>query len=690
MSTPLSKTYRMEFDESARSLVQQMSLEEKVDLMGGKVSLEELITDAQNPDRHYNWYPYPAGGNSRLGIPPMKFCDGPRGVVCGHGSTCFPVTMARGATFNTELEVAIGEAIAKEIRAYGGNLFGGVCVNVPYNPGWGRSQEVYGEDPHHMGAMGASLVRGIQKHNVIACVKHYAFNSMEISRFKVSIDCTKRTEREVFLPHFKDCIDAGAASVMSAYNLYKGVHCGHHPYLLNDVLKTQWGFDGFVISDFIWGIKDTVAAANGGMDIEMCATQFFGDKLVAAVRDGSVAETTVDEAVRRIIRTLLAFTEAPDTMEYPEDLIGGPEHKALAQQAAEESITLMKNNNQILPFSDDLRTLAVIGKLAAKENIGDHGSSRVFPHHVVTPLAGLKQRLPTTDIQYYDGSDIEAAQLAAEQADAVLFVVGYDHSDEGEYVSSEQLDNYAHSIGGDRIHSLGLHSEEIQLIQQIAPLNGHCAVVMMGGNMIMTTPWDTLVPAIVMAYYPGQEGGTALANILVGDVNPSGKLPFVTPFEETHLPQVNWDTTEQWYDYYHGYKKLDREGIQPMYPYGHGLSYTHFELSQHDVRVEKNRIVATCRVTNSGNRAGAEVVQLYVAFPNSKMEQPEKALKGFSKISLEPGSFQDVEIMCPFQKLAYFDEARDAWNLEAVEYVALIGTSSDPQDLTAVPFSLDA
>lgn len=267
-----NKLVRLSYTAKAKEIVSQMSLEEKVYLMSGRVSMEEMLEDFK--ERHYNWRPYPAGGNDRLGVPELKFVDGPRGVVSGN-STCFPVAMARGAAFDPELEERIGHAIGQEVRAQGGNFFGGVCINLPYNPGWGRSQEVYGEESFHLGVMGSSLVKGVQEENVIACVKHFAFNSMEWARFKVSVIADKRTEREVFLPHFKDCVDAGAGSVMSAYNLYHGVHCGHHDYLLNQVLKDEWDFDGFVISDFAWGIKDTVEAANGGMDVEMCHTKFL-------------------------------------------------------------------------------------------------------------------------------------------------------------------------------------------------------------------------------------------------------------------------------------------------------------------------------------------------------------------------------------------------------------------------------
>lgn len=325
-----------------------MTLEEKVYLMSGRIKHEEAFSG----EVHYNITPYLAGGNERLGLPPVKFCDGPRGVVCGTGkSTCFPVSMLRGAAFDTKLEEDIGHAIGREVRAHGGNLFAGVCINLPYNPGWGRSQETYGEDSFAISQMGSALVRGVLEENVIPCVKHFAFNSMELSRFKCSVDCQRRTEREVYLPHFKDCIDAGAACVMSAYNLYKGVHCGHSDYLLSKILKEEWDFDGFVMSDFNFGIRDTVQAANAGLDMEMCWTYLYGENLVRAVRDGLVHESRIDEAAVRIAKTVLAFEDAyaKSGKVYGEEVLGCKEHKALALTAAREGITLIKNRS-VLPL----------------------------------------------------------------------------------------------------------------------------------------------------------------------------------------------------------------------------------------------------------------------------------------------------------------------------------------------------
>ncbi len=678
-----TKNYRLNYTDKAEKVVSELSLEQKVYLMSGTESLDKMMADiSENSEKHYNYIPYPAGGIEEKNIPPMLFCDGPRGVVCDNGkSTCFPVSMLRGATFDTELEERVGRAIGKEVRAYDGNLFAGVCINLPYNPGWGRSQETYGEESYHIGQMGSALVRGVQEENVMACVKHYAYNSMEISRFKVSVDCSKRTEREVFLPHFKDCVDNGAASIMSSYNLYQGVHCGHSDYLLNQVLKKEWDFDGFVMSDFIWGVRDTVEAANGGQDMEMCCTQFFGDKLVQAVKEGKVPEEKINQAAIRIVRTLLAFTEADDK-KYDKSVLGCNEHVALALEAARKGITLIQNKNKVLPFNKEKAArIAVFGKLANLENIGDHGSSQVHPKYVVTPLQGLAKVSSNTEVLFYDGTDLEHAKKLAADADYTVFVVGYDHADEGEYVSEDQAASYMNSIGGDRKESLGLHDDEIKLVQEVGPVNKNSAVVLIGGNMIMTEEWKDKVSSILMAYYPGMEGGTAIAEILFGEVNPSGKLPYVLPYKESDLPQVDWDTTNQHYDYYHGYAKLEKEGVTPSAPFGFGLSYTTFLVTDAAFSADETNVTASCCVENTGDMVGEEVIQLYVGFKNSAIDRPVKLLRGFSRVELKPGERKQITIKAPIEKLRWFNEEINDFELEHMEYEVYIGTSSANEHL---------
>jgi beta-glucosidase len=540
--------------------------------------------------------------------------------------------------------------------------------------------------------MGAALVEGVQSENVMACIKHYAFNSMEISRFKVSVDCGRRTEREVFLPHFKDCIDAGAACVMSAYNRYKGVYCGHSEYLLRKILKEEWDFDGFVLSDFIWGIHDTVEAANNGQDMEMCYTRFFGNKLVQAVRDGLVPAVRVNEAALRITRTITAFEDAyrRGGKNYGQEVLGCREHRALSLQAAREGITLLQNHRRTLPLNKaKTKKLALIGRLGNQENTGDRGSSRVYPAHVITPNEGLARIAPDTEIIYYPGRSLVHAKMLAREADAVIFVVGYDHDDEGEYVALEQLENYTGSIGGDRKRGLSLHQDEINLIKTVGPENKKSAVVLIGGNMIMITEWKDYVDSIVMAYYPGQEGGIAIAEILFGDVNPSGKLPFVLPKEEQDLPRVKWDTHNAYYGYYHGYTKLEKEGTEPLLPYGFGLSYTRFKVTDAQFSADTKTVTAACLVRNAGKRAGATVIQFYVGFKNSKIDRPKKLLRGFTRVFLDPEEQKQVLISCPIEKLSYYNTRTGTFELESMEYEVYIGTSSADRDLLAGTIKLD-
>jgi beta-glucosidase len=669
--------------ERARAVVAQMSLPEKVALMSGNRTIAQLVGDAL-VYHHYNRVPYPAGGNDRLSVPPLKFCDGPRGVVTGH-ATCFPVSMQRGASFDPDLEWRVGEAIGAEVRALGGNYFGGVCINLLRHPAGGRAQETYGEDSFHVGRMGAALVEGVQSQNVIACVKHFALNNQENTRFKLDVSCDERTLREVYLPHFKACVDAGAGSVMSAYNQFRGEYLSQNHYVLSDILKGEWGFSGFVISDFVFAIHDTVAAANAGLDVEMCLTRYYGKRLVEAVRKGNVAESQIDEAAERIVRTLLRFTEAPDPRDYPKTVIASPAHRALAQEVAEKSMVLLKNDHQTLPFDPaTIRSVAVVGALAQEDNIGDHASSQVHPPHVVTVLSGLRHLLGrSVRIRYTRGTRIAAARRLAATADAVIVVVGNAHRDEGEFLSPLPF----YQVGGDRA-SLRLKPAEVALLRAVAPVNPRTAVVLIGGSAFIMEEWKESAPAILHAFYPGMQGGTALANVLFGQVNPGGKLPFTIPTDEHHLPPFDREAAHVEYDLYHGYTKLEKEGHTPAYAYGFGLSYTTFQLSDPRFEVLGDELSAQVTVTNTGVRDGDEVVQFYVGFDRSAVDRPRKVLRGFQRVSVPMGQSRAVEMRCPIDSLRWYNPQRKQWELERMEYQAYIGTSSRPEDLLQGEFTV--
>ena len=679
----LDKSARLAYTEQASAIVSRMSLQEKIDLMTGNSNMDQL-REGWRQTQNFSLYPYTSTGCEPHNIPPLRFSDGSRGAVCGaNKSTCFPVTVCRGASFDPALEEEIGSAIAKELRAYGANLFGGVCVNLPYHPGWGRSQDVYGEDSFEMGQMASALIHGVQSEHVMACVKHYAFNSIENSRFIIDIDADPRAEREVFLSHFKDCIDAGAACVMGAFNKYQGDLCCESEYLLKKVLKEDWDFDGFVISDWFSAINDTKKAVKAGLDVEMPTPHYYGDTLLNMVRQKQISEEQIDDAALRIVRTVLAFENAwqNSAKHYGEEVLGCKAHANLALKAAREGITLLKNEGNVLQLSRlSTRKIAVLGKLAMSENLGDRSSQRVFPAHTVTPLDGISQLLPKTEIVYYGGENLFHAKRIAVEADAVVIVAGYSYADEGEYMTTLTSPEYRKCIGGDR-SDLGLHPQDVELINTVGPLNKNTVVVMIGGSTIIPTPWIDNVPAVLMAYYPGQEGGTAIAEILFGKVNPSGKLPFVVPYRQEDLPEINWNTDKHHYDYYHGYAKLEKEGVTPLFPFGFGLSYTTFDVSDAVFSKDEQYIYASCNVKNSGNLSGETVIQMYAGFAHSQIDRPRKVLRGFQRVSLRPGEVKTVTIQCPIERLKYYDPESNRFRLEHMPHEVYIGTSCDEQDL---------
>ena len=433
------------------------------------------------------------------------------------------------------------------------------------------------------------------------------------------------------------------------------------------------------MSDFNDGIKDTVTAANNGQDMEMCNTRLYGDKLVEAVKDGKVSEENINESVLRIIRTLLAFTEGDEKC-YDRSVLGCKEHVRLSLEAARKGITLLRNQNQVLPFRKKKARIVIFGTLADQENTGDHGSSRVFPSYVVTPLQGIARLCKDAEIIYYPGCDAEHGKRLAAGADYTIFVAGNSHDDEGEHVDGEDA-RYCEYLGGDRMHSLGLHEEEEAFIREVGPVNQNSCVVLIGGNMILMEEWRKSVSAILMAYYPGMEGGTAIAEILFGKVNPSGKLPFVIAKREEDLPKIDWITDYQHYEDDYGYRKLQKEGVEPSVPYGFGLSYTTFAVSEAVFEVRGESLHASCTVTNTGTVRGEEVIQCYVGYSNSMIDRPVKELKGFLRIALRPGESKRAEIIVSLDRLRWYHEGKGCWEFEPMEYEIYLGTSSDDKDL---------
>ncbi len=663
-------------------LIPQLTTEEKIGIMSGQVTEEKLMDDLFVIE-HYNVKPYPTMAVERLGVPNVRFVDGPRGVVAG-SATCFPVSMARGATFDRELEEEIGKVIGAEVRAVGGNYFGGVCINLPRNPRWGRAQECYGEDQYHLGEMGAALTRGVQSQNVMACIKHFALNSIENARFKADVQISRRALHEVFLPHFKRCIEEGAASVMGAYNKVLGEQASESGFLLRDILRDKWGFEGFTLSDFLWAVKDGVKGVKGGMNIEMpCFCRYIED-IPKALADGQLEMADLDEAVGYILRTIYYYETRKDPQEYGEDILACDRHVQVAKRAAQESMVLLKNEGGILPF-DKAKTekIVVLGVLGDIENIGDHGSSKVHPYYTVTPFKGLMKKMPRAQILYSDGKDIEKAKKLAADADAVVIVAGYIHSDEGEFLADR---SDIAEMGGDRV-SMRLHQRDIDLIEGVKGICKNTVVSIVGSSAILIDEWEKDIPAVIFSFYSGMEGGNALADILFGDVCPSGKLPYTVAYSEEDYPYFDPDCEEITYEYYHGYCKMEKEGKKVLYPFGYGLSYTEFAFGRPEAEVFADTAKISISLKNTGSMAGAEVVQLYVGCEGSKVDRPVKVLKDFARVELAPGEETKVSLSVSKKDMAYFDEDKDAFVTEDIQYIAYVGNCSAKEALQKVEFT---
>jgi beta-glucosidase len=707
MDTPAAA----DLEARARRLLAQLSTDEKLRLLDGDRPFWPGMADIALRDVSHR-HPWPAGQLPRLGLTGLHFVDGPRGVVLRGGATTFPVPMARGASWNPELEERIGEAIAREARSFGANWLAAVCVNLLRHPGWGRAQETYGEDPLHVGALGAAMTRGIER-QAIACVKHFACNSIDSSRFLVDVQAEPRVLHELYLPQFRACLEAGAGSLMTAYNQINGQWCSQSPELLDAILRRRWGFQGLVVSDFIFGVRDGVAALRAGLDLEMPFQMILLGSLPEALATGRVAMERINEAVLRQLRQQLRVPSGS----YPPSLRRCPEHLALAREAARQAIVLLRNEpaldgRPVLPLRD-LSSLAVIGALADRANLGDRGSSDTRPPAgaVVTPLQGLRQARPDLPIAFSDGLNPRSAAALAARCDAALLVLGLDWRQEGEHIhpgdiapilaqvpppdwlrsshlwpsaqpawrrvtqaiawvtsfaSARQGGAFA---AGDRT-DLGLPADQVALIRAVAAANPRVVVALMGGGAIRCGEWDRLVPGLLLLWYPGEQGGHALAEVLFGSLSPSGRLPFTIPRDEQHLPPFEPRAKQVRYDLWHGYRRLQRQGVTAAYPFGFGLSYSRCSLTDVAATLLSSSpdgqgwVELTLRVGNEGPMKAAEVVQVYLEPPGLLLERPKRTLVTFQRLSLAAGERRPIVLRIPLRQLACFDPQRDAFVVE--------------------------
>lgn len=667
-------------EDAARALVAELTPEERLWCLDGDAptwaGLRFLGEDG------YHLAPFVAARVDRLGFPGIAFSDGPRGAVVGN-ATAYPVSMARGATWDPDLEERVGEAVGRELRAIGANLTGAVCVNVLRHPAWGRAQETYGEDPFHVGELGAAFTRGLQRH-VMACMKHFACNSMENARFSVDIEVDEVALHEIYLPHFKRIVDEGVASVMSAYNSVNGEWAGQSHALLTDVLRDEWGFQGFAISDWIFGLRDAATSLAAGLDIEMPYRMVRQQHLADALERGDASWDDVDAAAERIVATLLRFDPILSTPDPSPEVLCAPEHRALAREVAARSALLLRNEPvdgaAVLPLAVGSR-VAVVGRLADVVNLGDGGSSDVWDLDCTTVRDGLADVFELTD----DLADAHAA----------VVVVGCTYLDEGEYIGEtdaslpalfppqdepEVLERFERSVaalppttkperladrargfgtGGDRT-SLRLRAEDVESIRRVAAANRRTVVVIQAGSAIVMSEWVDDVAGVVQAWYGGSQAGPGLADVLTGTVNPSARLPFSVPVDEADLPDFDRDATSFRYDRWHGWWHLRRTGRAPAFPFGFGLSYTTFEIADVETTTDgtEGAIVATGVVRNTGDRDGADVVQVYADLPDA--DAPDRLL-GFTRVEVAAGGEAPFRIEIPLDRMATRDPERHAW-----------------------------
>ncbi|MCZ7422104.1 glycoside hydrolase family 3 C-terminal domain-containing protein [Verrucosispora sp. WMMA2121] len=656
----------------------------------------------------------------RLGIPAVMLADGPHGLrrqpdgnqagISGSlPATCFPTASALGSSWDPELVRRIGAAIGVEARAQGVGVVLGPGVNIKRSPLCGRNFEYFSEDPLLTGALGEAHVTGVQSQGVGACVKHFAANNQETDRLRVSAEVDERTLREIYLPHFERVVTrAQPWLVMCAYNRINGTYASEHGWLLTDVLRTEWGFDGVVVSD--WGaVHDRVAALAAGLDLEMPPNLGVSDAaLVAAVRGGTLDEHLLDRAALRILRLVdQALAAGPPPA--ADDAVAGFDvdaHHALARTAAADCAVLLKNEADLLPLRPSAGdVIAVIGEFARTPRFQGAGSSQVNPTRLDVALEELRAAVPTgVHVPFAAGFGIQTTdqdhQLAAEavalaaRAGTVVVFLG--------------LPGAAESEGADRPH-IALPDNQTALLPRLAAANPNLVVVLANGSAVRLADWDGHARAILETWLSGQAAGGATADLLLGTVEPAGRLAETLPLRLEDTPAyLNFPGEDGHVRYgegvFVGYRGYDAVGRDVAYPFGHGLSYTTFDYRDLTVtvtgRVEDGdlTVAVSCTVAKTGRRPGKEVVQLYVGAPQSQVARPIRELKDFVKVDLAPGAAERVSLTLSARDLSYWSTGQRRWVLQAGTFDIGIGRSSRDLRLSAtveidappVPVRLDA
>lgn len=709
-------------------------IEERVEDALPRLTLKEKIALVHAQSK------FSSAGVPRLGIPEFWMTDGPHGVRpevlwdewdqagwTNDSCVAFPALTCLAATWNPEMSLLYGQSIGEEARYRNKTVLLGPGVNIYRTPLNGRNFEYMGEDPYLSAHMVVPYIQGVQQNGVAACVKHFALNNHEVNRHTTNVIVDDRALYEIYLPAFKAAVQEGKAwAIMGSYNLYKGQHCCHNQYLLNDILKGEWGFDGVVISDW-GGAHDTDQAITNGLDMEFGSwtnglsngasnaydNYYLAMPYLQRIQEGKVGTKELDDKVRRILR--LAFRTTMNTSR-PWGAILSPEHYEAARRIGEEGIVLLQNEGGLLPINlDKAKKIAVIGENAIKMMTVGGGSSSLKVQREISPLDGIRQRVGNqVEVVYargyvgdasgeYNGvvtgqnlkDDrtpdeliVEAVKVAAD-ADYVIFIGGLNKSANQDCEDTDRA-------------GLGLPYGQDDVIQALAKVNRNLIVVNISGNAV-AMPWVKEVPAIVQDWYLGSEAGSALAAVLVGDVNPSGKLPFTFPVKlEDNAAYALGEYTGVRSDtvinikynesIFVGYRWADKQKkSKPLFAFGHGLSYTTFEygkpVADAKTMSPDGKLTVKVTVKNTGSREGQEVVQLYIADKKSSLPRPLKELKGFKKIKLTPGESKEVSFVIDKEALSFFDDTKHAWIAEPGKFEAIIAASA--ADVKGVvPFEL--
>lgn len=710
-------------------------VEERVEDALSRMTLEEKIavTHAQSK--------FCSPGVARLGIPEFWMTDGPHGIRpevlwdewdqagwTNDSCVAFPALTCLAATWDTDMSMLYGKSIGEEARYRNKTVLLGPGVNIYRTPLNGRNFEYMGEDPYLAGCMVVPYVQGVQQNGVAACVKHYALNNQEVNRHTTNVIVDDRALYEIYLPAFKAAVQEGKAwSIMGAYNLYKGQHACHNQYLLNDILKGEWGFDGVVVSDW-GGVHDTDQAITNGLDMEFGSwtdglsngasnaydNYYLADPYLERIQSGKAGTKELDDKVRRILR--LAFRTTMDRNR-PYGAMRSPEHYDAARKIGEAGIVLLQNNGNLLPIDlAKTKKIAVIGENAVKMMTVGGGSSSLKVQREISPLDGIRNRVGNrAKVVYargyvgdasgeYNGvvsgqnlkDDRSPEELIAEavrvagEADYVIFIGGLNKSAHQDCEDSDRT-------------GLGFPYGQDRVITELVKVNQNLVVVNVSGNAV-AMPWIKEVPAVLQAWFLGSEAGNAIAAVLMGDVNPSGKLPFTFPARLEDVPahqlgeypgsEKVGDIVNEKYNegIFVGYRWADKQKkAKPLFPFGHGLSYTTFEygkpVADKKTMTADDTITFTVTVKNTGDREGQEVVQLYISDKKSSLPRPVKELKGFRKVKLAPGEEQKVSFTVAKDALSFFDDAKHEWIAEPGKFEAVIAASvADIRGV--VPFEL--